>query len=135
MVPAAGWKAPTLLEDGFPAFSPKATVALRQLLDRRGTVMLTTSHRHRYTVAEWKAIFHRRGIRVSRLKKLNTTGRTRKDELVAWFSTNPVVEDFIIIDDDKSLHELPLHLKDRTIHTSPLVGLTEGQLLEHIPTA
>ena len=97
--------------------------------------MLTTSHRDRYTVAEWKAIFCRRGISVPRLRKLNMTGRTRKDELMGWFSVNTVDEDFVIIDDDRSLHELPQHLKDRTIHTSPLVGLTEGQLTPLAPAA
>ncbi|MDI3318583.1 HAD domain-containing protein [Pinibacter soli] len=32
MVPAKGWKAPEMLSDGFPAFSNKATNALRNLV-------------------------------------------------------------------------------------------------------
>jgi hypothetical protein len=44
---------------------------------------------------------------------------------VNWFTANDVKEDFIIIDDDKSLNELPGFLKKRLIQTSSTFGLTE----------
>ncbi|TXI85438.1 MAG: hypothetical protein E6Q37_06365, partial [Crocinitomicaceae bacterium] len=50
----------------------------------------------------------------------------RKDELLNWFNANNMEDDFFIIDDDKSLNELPEHLKKRLIQTSPSIGLTEN---------
>ena len=42
MVPAEAWKSPELLNDGFPAFSSKATSTLQHLLSEDDIVMLTT---------------------------------------------------------------------------------------------
>jgi hypothetical protein len=47
-----------------------------------------------------------------------------------WFNLNKVSEEFIIIDDDKSLNDLPTYLKEKLILTSPLIGLTDIHLNE-----
>jgi len=49
----------------------------------------------------------------------------RKDELLHWFNAKHLQENFIIIDDDKSLNGLPEYLKDKLIQTSGSVGLTD----------
>jgi len=46
-----------------------------------------------------------------------------------WIKNNPIDEDFIIMDDDKSLNDLPAFLKKNLI-TSSLIGLTEHHLTE-----
>ena len=46
-----------------------------------------------------------------------------------WLSNNNVVENFVIIDDDKSLNELPVSLKENLIQTSSHIGLTEEHLI------
>jgi len=127
MVPAKGWKCPELLNDGFPAFSSKATLALRNSLSQEDTIMLTTSHKAKFSIEEWKSIFKNRGINIEKIKSLpdNLNHLSRKEEIVNWFNTNVVDEDFVIIDDDKSLNELPLFLKVNLVQTSPLIGLTE----------
>jgi HAD domain in Swiss Army Knife RNA repair proteins len=132
MVSAKSWKSPELLNDGFPAFSLKAVRVLQNLISEDTTVMLTTSHKSRFTIEEWKAIFQKRGLQVSILKSLsdNINCLSRKDEVLNWFNLNNVSEDFIIIDDDKSLNGLPSFLKDRLILTSSLIGLTESHLDE-----
>ena len=56
MVPAKGWKSPEFLSDGFPAFSNRATLVLQQLISEEVTVMLTTSHKSKYSIEEWKSI-------------------------------------------------------------------------------
>jgi hypothetical protein len=53
----------------------------------------------------------------------NTELLSRKEELLNWFNTNEIHEDFIIIDDDKSLNDLPKFFKNRLILTSSLIGL------------
>lgn len=126
MVPATSWKAPENLEDGIPMFTQKSTEALRGLISDETTVILTTSHRIRFTHAEWKRIFERRGLSISKLLSLeaNHDFKKRKDEILEWLTIHHVIEDFVIIDDDTSLNALPKDLKEHVILTSPLVGLT-----------
>lgn len=126
MVPAKGWKSPEFLNDGFPAFSNKATVTLQNLLSEDDTIMLTTSHKSKFSLEEWKNIFKNRGINIEKIKSLpeNSNNLSRKDEIVNWFNNNTVHENFVIIDDDKSLNELPDFLKVNFVQTSPYIGLT-----------
>ncbi len=130
MLPAKGWKSPELLNDGFPAFGAKAVSALNSLINKHTKIMLTTSHKSNFTIDGWKDIFKNRNIHVENLDCLppNKNHLTRKEEILNWFTTNNVVEEFIIIDDDKSLNELPSFLKVNLVQTSSYIGLTE----EHI---
>ena len=132
MVPAKSWERPELLDDGFPVFSSRATRVLQNIISDDATVMLTTSHKSTYTIDEWKTIFEKRNIRITNLKSLNKNiyNLSRKDEVLNWFNINEINEDFVIIDDDKSLNALPLFLKDNLILTSSLVGLTDQHLEE-----
>ena len=132
MVPAKSWQSPELLNDGFPAFAKKAVQVLQNLISDDTTVMLTTSHKSRFTLEQWKEMFQKRGLQVSKLKSLedNINFQSRKDEILNWFNLNKVTEEFIIIDDDKSLNGLPTYLKDKLILTSPLIGLADSHLDE-----
>ncbi len=127
MVPAKGWKSPEFLNDGFPAFSSKATIALQNSITEEDTIMLTTSHKAKFSIEEWKSIFKNRGINIKKIKSLpeNLKNLSRKDEIVNWFNLNSVDEVFVIIDDDKSLNELPNFIKENLVQTSPYIGLTE----------
>ncbi len=132
MVPAKSWTSPELLNDGFPAFSSKSVHALQGLISGDTTVILTTSHKSRFTIEEWKSIFEKRGLQVGQLKSLgdNNNNLSRKDEVLNWINLNNIHEEFVIIDDDKSLNDLPSFLKDNLILTSPLIGLTDLHLAE-----
>jgi len=135
MVPATVWKRPKLLEDGFPEFNHKAVSALNKIISSLGAdIVLTTSHKHRYSLSEWDKIFTRRNIYVNKIMRLpeNTDHLNRKDELTRWFSSRHVNDKFIIIDDDKSLNGLPENLKNRLIQTSGSVGLTDALAEEAI---
>jgi len=130
MVPAKGWKSPECLNDGFPVFSIKATSTLQSLISENVTIMLTTSHKQKFSIEEWKSIFKNRGINIDKIRSLaeNFNNLSRKDEIINWFNSNNIEEDFVIIDDDKSLNELPNYLKDYLVQTSPYIGLTEEHL-------
>lgn len=134
MVPAKSWELPTFLNDGFPAFSINATRVLQKIITKDTTVILISSHRIKYSIDEWKKIFMNRGITINKLEKLQSQSNdsyhfiSRKDEVQNWYDTNFINEDFIIIDDDKSLNSLPLKLKDKLILTNPMIGLTEEHL-------
>ena len=130
MAPAKSWQRPDILEDGFVDFSSKAVSVLQDVLAQNpnSTIILTTSHKSRFSLSQWKIIFERRGLNVNKLESLNdyTDFQSRKIEILNWFDSNDIHEDFIIIDDDKSLNDLPTFYKDRLILTSSLVGLNES---------
>jgi hypothetical protein len=131
MVPAAGWKAPELLEDGFPMFTQKAIISLRSLLSVETRIILSTSHRDRFSIDKWKEIFAKRGLHIGNLDRLpSSSHRKRKEEILHWFSSHERPVNFLIIDDDKSLYDLPRELKDHLVMTSSLIGLTPEKLDE-----
>ena len=132
MVPAKSWKRPEILKDGFPDFSMNSVSALNTILSKSVKLILTTSHKSSYSINEWKFIFKNRGIQLNQIVSLeeNSTGLSRKDELLRWFNKNIVSEPFVIIDDDKSLNGLPDYLKKHLLLTSPIIGLNMDAIPE-----
>jgi hypothetical protein len=130
LVPAKSWKSPELLSDGFPDFSRSAVHVLQQITTEDVTIMLTTSHRFRFSIEEWERIFQERGVQVQNLDRIKvfTRGASRKDEIEHWFSVNPCDDNFIILDDDLSLNGLPSFLKEKLVLTCSMIGLKEEHL-------
>jgi len=127
MIPAAGWKPVPNMHDGFPQFSAKAVSNLNHILsETMASIVLTTSHKSRFSELEWQNIFRNRGINAS-IQKLddNTNELDRKAEIINWLDHKWNHENFIIIDDDKNLNGLPKEIKERLILTKSLVGLNE----------
>ena len=131
MVPTKSWQQPPILEDGFYAFSEKAVTALNTLLTEHTTIILTSSHRNRFSVDEWKSIFLSRGITCSELLIAPTTASfyNRSEELLNWFQLHQVDSSFLIIDDDSSLQDLPNYLKRNLISPAAMIGLTMDNVL------
>jgi putative lipoic acid-binding regulatory protein len=131
MTPIKGWSRPRILEDGFPAFSDKAVNAIRKVLTKNQNVriVLTTSHKGNYSRQQWIKIFLNRGIDHQNLDKLNnnSTNLSRREEILSWLAEHNLNDDeaIMIIDDDKSLFDLPAALKLKLVNTSPMIGLTE----------
>ena len=126
MVSAKSWSAPPALDDGFYRFNPKSVDALNNILFKcKADILLTTSHKYRFSLEEWINIFNRRGINIKKIDRLarNYNHKDRKEEIINWFSISENVDDFVIIDDDKSLNNLPLYLKSRLVLTKPMIGL------------
>ena len=129
MVSAASWKRPDFLNDGFPAFALKSIEALQKIISQtNASILLTTSHKFKYDIPQWSEIFKLRGINVSKIDRLtdNHLNLNRKDEITNWYEANcNVNENYVIIDDDKSLNALPHEMKDNLVLTSSLVGLND----------
>lgn len=134
MVPTTTWKPTELLSDGFANFSTKATISLQTIINSTGAkIVLTTSHKSRFTKSEWEALFKTRGIDATiDVLETNKDNLNRKEEILRWFSKSTISESFVILDDDKSLNGLPDYIKDKTIVTSGTVGLTIDQAKEAI---
>ena len=129
MVPATIWKKPEFLNDGFPMFSSKAVHALQKIISETdANILLTTSHKSKYDTHQWRAIFQLRGVIANKISQLpdNLSNLNRKDEILKWHHSNHShAENFVVIDDDKLLNDLPPNIKSNLILTSPSVGLTD----------
>ena len=129
MVPANSWKKPEFHDDGFPMFSVKSIQELQKIIsETNATVLLTTSHKAKYTLSHWSNIFKSRGISVKGIARLTKSDvrSNRKDEILKWYqSKHKPNEHFVIIDDDKLLNGLPDSIKENLVLTSPSVGLTD----------
>ncbi|RZJ49519.1 MAG: hypothetical protein EOO44_18115 [Flavobacterium sp.] len=129
MVPANSWKRPEILSDGFFAFSNKSSKALQKIISETSAdILLSTSHKNSFSIKEWHEIFKLRGIDTNNINRLseNLSYLNRKEEIINWYDSILFNQDnFVIIDDDKSLNGLPDFLKHRLVLTSPLVGLTD----------
>ena len=128
MVPGNSWKRPEFLNDGFPAFSTRATQALQKIISETSAdIVLTTSHKCNYTLEEGISIFNARGFKLDKINRLpeNTNYSSRKEEVIRQFISSKIDQDFIIIDDDKTLNALPEFLKSKLIQTSASLGLTD----------
>ena len=129
LVPANSWKKPAFMEDGFPVFNVKSAKALQRIISETDAgVLLTTSHKMKYKISEWRAILKSRGIDPKKLNKLTTDSlqTSRKDEILEWYQKKHVPnEEFVIIDDDKMLNSLPEDIKGNLVLTSSSVGLTD----------
>ena len=129
MVPANSWKKPEFMEDGFPMFNSRSVKALQRiLLETNASILLTTSHKTKYKVAQWRDLLKSRGINPKKIQRLGTNSLliSRKDEIVEWYTKKHIPnEEFVIIDDDKMLNGLPENIKNNLILTSPSIGLTD----------
>lgn len=132
MVPAKSWIRQEVLEDGFAQFSAPSVNVLKQLITDEVSIILTSSHRFRFTQKQWKDIFLNRGVSVGSIMPLGVNGSrlNRKEEILSWLILNNPSEKFLIIDDDKSLNDLPPHIKERLILTQSMIGLNSSHLPE-----
>lgn len=131
MIPVKSWKPAELEADNFYAFSAKAISVLSQLITSDTEIVLSTSHKARFRVNEWKTIFKNRGLAVSRIAKINRNrlpGKSRKDEILEYLNKTNLQHGFIILDDDKSLNDLPPDLKKFLVQTEAMIGLNEEHL-------
>ncbi|MGL4599823.1 MAG: HAD domain-containing protein [Bacteroidia bacterium] len=127
MVTTPPWKNIENLDDEFSMFNNRASSNLQHLLsETSASIVLTTSHKSRFNSDEWMRIFQRRGIRPKAIRTLaeNMQHLSRKEEILKWRASSSET-DFVIIDDDKSLHDLPPEIKKRCVITSNLIGLNE----------
>jgi hypothetical protein len=103
--------------------------ALQKIISETdANILLTTSHKSKYSDRQWRKIFQMRGINANKIDQLpdNYSELNRKDEILKWHSSNPnSAENFVVIDDDKLLNDLPPDIKTNLVLTSPTVGLTD----------
>ena len=134
MVHANPHKQVEMEDDGFYKFNHKAVDALNSVDHTNIELVLSTSHRFRFNLSQWKHIFNKRGIKFDKISIINQDLNhkySRKTEIEKWITDHHInSNDVIIIDDDKSLNGLPESLKMRLILTDPYIGLIDSKELK-----
>ena len=131
LVTTPSWKVPELNHDGFLEFNSRAESNLIKLIsETNASIVLTTTHRITYSIEKWKGIFNNRGIAVASIEKVNSRKTIyemleRGVEINEWVEKAGKDKNYVIIDDDQSIHALPQEIKERWVMTKPMIGLDE----------
>lgn len=128
MVTTPSWKPVKYLDDNFAAFDAAAVKFLNKIIQKtNASIILTTSHKSTFNNIEWKAIFEKRGIKTNSIECLekNYENLNRKEEILRWFKNRTDNDNYVIIDDDKSLNGLSTDIKKNFIMTDKHIGINE----------
>ncbi len=129
MIPAKPWQTYQIGSDGFGMFSKFSIEGLNKIIKSSSNpeIVLTTSHKHSYSLDDWNKIFSNRGITKTKISRLDSDSLkiSRIDEIKSWYLKN-MNEAFIVIDDDRGLNGLDVNFKeDYLILTNSTVGLNK----------
>ena len=128
LITTPAWRAVEAAADGFCQFNGRATTNLAAILaETQAALVLTTSHRISYSVAQWTTLLNARGLFPSAISKVNDRDTlpppgSRAGEIATWVTQQEAVN-YVVLDDDLSLHGLPAAIESRCVFTKPLLGL------------
>ncbi len=131
LVTTPSWRITEQHSDGFLKFNERAEKNLIRLItETNASIVLTTTHRINYSIEKWKEIFNNRGIPVETIAKVNMKQAVgemldRGNEIKEWVENFGTGRRFVIIDDDLSINNLTIEIKDKWVMTKPLIGLDE----------
>lgn len=114
------------LNDGFYAFDDEAITSLNRIIAKNviDEIIISSSHRFKFTPSEWERLFSTRKININKISIVALERKSRKEEIQYWIRFRRLQpNEYIIIDDDKSLNGLPEYIKDRLTLTDPYIGL------------
>ena len=129
MIPARPWQTYQMSSDGFGMFNNLSVKSLNDIINssQNPEIILSTSHKHSYSLKQWENIFSSRGIIKTKISRLNTNSMktSRIEEVRSWHLKNQN-KDFIIIDDDKGLNALETSFKkEHLVLTNATIGLNK----------
>jgi hypothetical protein len=119
LVTEPSWRKVENGPDGFMLFNKQSAENLAFILaETNAHVVLTTTHRISFDVEKWVEIFASRGINISTISKINNKRslaemQDRGTEIKAWVDENAHQQNYVIIDDDPSINNLPDSIKDK----------------------
>lgn len=114
------------LEDNFYVFDDEAVTVLNRIISKNviDEIIISSSHRFKFTPTEWERLFSTRKIKINKISIIAIEKGSRKENIFSWIEFRRLKpNDYIIIDDDKSLNGLPEVIKKRLILTNPYIGL------------
>lgn len=132
LITTASWKADEIDSDGYSKFSPKLVMNLNKLLHTENfEIWLSSSRRLNKSLEELNEIFKTRNISksIKGLLPYFPPLKNRKEEIERFVKENKI-EDYLILDDDKSLNGLPIPMKEKLVLTQYMKGFNEEKLSE-----
>lgn len=118
------WESDQLLEDGFAEFNKRAVNKLNEYLESTGyDIVLTSTRRYTIEIDQMNEFFKVRGINgqiIDYLPLYDLDLRYSRYDEVIRFIMKHRPENYLVIDDDKSLAKLG---NDKWIKTDPMIGL------------
>ncbi len=130
LITTPSWRKVARLDDGFLAFNPQCACNVAEVVAHYSAeVVLTTTHRIHYDNQTRQQLLANRGIITHKVSKINEVKHhfeigNRCDEIMQWVEQQANTN-FIIIDDDKSLNNLPPTIKYKWIQTDFMLGFTD----------
>ena len=129
----APWKADELAADGYSKFNKQAIANLNYITCAvEAELWISSSRRTTKPIGELQEIFKDRGIEKQINGYLPTVDVRTRCELVMNFIRERGIMNFLIIDDDQSLQDLPASAQNFWIAALPMKGLTKEQALAAI---
>lgn len=125
------WKMDEIHTDGYSQFNVVCVENLNQILNfGRFEIYISSTRRKNKTIEEFNQIFKNRGIsqEIKDFLPLNDDFVSRKEEIQVFLKQTKI-EDFLIIDDDKTTLGLPDKFKSRLILTEFLNGLSSENVV------
>ncbi len=126
------WKADEMDVDGYSAFNKKCVEnfnVLTQNLDCE--LWLSSTRRMNKTLQEFRKIFSNRNLKKEITGFLSTTDyQTPRIKEIESFLKDETIDNFLILDDDSSLHNLEEKYKKFWVQTNLLVGFNSEKLKE-----
>lgn len=132
LITTGAWKPDVIDVDGYSQFDPIAVQNLNTLLEQHEVDIWLSSSRRIYTsLEEMNKIFAHRGIVqvITGFLPYLPTLENRREEVVSFIKENKF-QQYLIIDDDKTLNALPQSMKKKLILTKFLIGFKGEQLKE-----
>lgn len=130
LITTSPWKPDIIDADNYSKFNASCIAHLNILLDfGKFDIWLSSSRRERHSLEKFNEIFKYRKIKQPIIGFLppNTNFDNRCTEISQWIK-NEQVQDYLILDDDKSLHEFE-HPK-RLVLTKYMLGFNKEKLEE-----
>lgn len=134
LITTPAWKADTIDHDGYSAFNQSCVQNLNQLLELYDfQIWLSSTRRTVKTLQEFNLIFKNRHIlqNIEGFVPQYPNCKNRKEEIIQFIKEYKI-DDFLIVDDDKTLYDLDKKTKERLISTELIKGFTIEKLNEAI---
>ncbi|WP_196886963.1 HAD domain-containing protein [Aureivirga sp. CE67] len=128
------WKQDEMDSDNYSRFNSKCVQNLNQLLQYHPfEIWLSSTRRTVRTLEEFNAIFAHRNIvqTIQGFVPEYPNCKSRKEEIEQFIKENNI-ENFLILDDDKSLHSLNSNFKNHLVSTELTLGFNEEKLEESL---
>lgn len=132
LITTPAWRTDEIENDGYSKFSPDLVKNLNYLLEAESfEIWLSSSRRLNKSLGELNKIFKTRKISkpIKGLLPYLPTLKNRKEEIQNFIKENEI-KDYLIIDDDKLLNDLPQNIKEKLVLTQFLKGFNEEKLHE-----